>query len=162
MADSERNLGEVTEATTGVGMLVHEFLLRKPKSPLVQEGAGYLVRYAENTWAGLARADMKPAFERMPDLLEVDPMEFEYASSISNIDYYSWYNCTLALHQVGGEHWRRWNNIVRDLLVDLQETEGCVKGSWSPNSRWGLAGGRIYSTAMAVLTLEVYYRFAKE
>jgi len=158
----ERNLGEGTEATTGVGMLVHEFLLRQPESPLVQQGARYLVRYAEDTWAGLTRADMKGAFEPMPDLLEVDPMGLEQAATISNIDYYSWYNCSLALSHVGGEPWNRWNAIVRDLLADLQETEGCAKGSWSPNSRFGLIGGRIYSTAMAVLTLEVYYRFAKE
>ena len=38
---------------------------------------------------------------------------------------------------------------------------GCARGSWPPTDQWGAHGGRIYSTALAVLTLEVYYRFAK-
>ncbi len=33
-------------------------------------------------------------------------------------------------------------------------------GSWSPaGAKWGSSGGRVYATAMAVLSLEVYYRY---
>lgn len=72
---------------------------------------------------------------------------------------YYWYYGTQALHHVGGEPWRTWNNKMRDVLVDLQETRGDVAGSWSANGfRWGTAGGRLYVTALAVCTLEVYYR----
>ena len=38
--------------------------------------------------------------------------------------------------------------------------DGCPRGSWDPDGRWGHEGGRIYATALAVLTLEVYYRYA--
>ena len=34
-------------------------------------------------------------------------------------------------------------------------------GSWDPIGEWGKAGGRVYSTAMAAMTLEVYYRYAR-
>ena len=35
-----------------------------------------------------------------------------------------------------------------------------VRGSWDPaNHRLGSRGGRVYCTAMAILSLEVYYRF---
>ena len=77
-------------------------------------------------------------------------------------DYYLWYNCTLAMFQVGGTPWERWNAVVRDRIIGLQERQGCARGSWAPNSRWGNVGGRVYTTALAVLTLEVYYRFASQ
>ena len=31
-------------------------------------------------------------------------------------------------------------------------------GSWDPSGPWGRYGGRLYSTAISTLTLEVYYR----
>ena len=35
-----------------------------------------------------------------------------------------------------------------------------IKGSWDPaDHRWGTRGGRIYSTAMALLALEAEFRF---
>jgi hypothetical protein len=37
-----------------------------------------------------------------------------------------------------------------------------MAGSWDPDdSRWGRYGGRIYTTALATLTLEVYYRYLR-
>jgi hypothetical protein len=125
-----------TEATTGVGMLVHQFLLDSPDSQLVRDAAPFLADLAEATWGG--DRGQKP-------------------------DYYLWYNCTLAMHTVGGPAWERWNNVVRDLVIGLQEPDeaGCARGSWPPSSHWGGQGGRIYTTALGALILEVYYRFAK-
>ena len=34
-----------------------------------------------------------------------------------------------------------------------------MAGSWTPDGVWGGYGGRVYSTAMAALCLEVYYRY---
>jgi hypothetical protein len=34
-------------------------------------------------------------------------------------------------------------------------------GSWDPKCAWGEDGGRVYSTATLVLTLEAYYRYSK-
>jgi hypothetical protein len=34
-------------------------------------------------------------------------------------------------------------------------------GSWDPVDPWGSAGGRVYSTAINALTLQVYYRYRK-
>ena len=47
---------------------------------------------------------------------------------------------------------------MRDLLVSEQIKTGRNAGSWDPIDRWGGSGGRIYSTAMATMCLEVYYR----
>ena len=34
-------------------------------------------------------------------------------------------------------------------------------GSWDPIGAWGEDGGRVYSTAILVLTLEAYYRYSR-
>lgn len=122
-----------SEATTGVGMLAQQLLAEKPRSDRVRQGAEYLAKYAERTLITTLR---------------------------TNPDYYLLYNCTLAMYLAGGEPWQRWNKIVRDAVIGQQIRAGCERGSWAPLDRWGSEGGRIYSTALAVLTLEVYYRYA--
>lgn len=42
---------------------------------------------------------------------------------------------------------------IRKFLMHCQERQGTENGSWAPNDRWGRAGGRLYSTAMASLSL---------
>ncbi len=78
-------------------------------------------------------------------------------------DYYYWYYATLALFQVGGEVWAAWNKPLSDLLVRLQlgDEEGTAAGSWDPIDHRATAGGRIYSTALGILFLEVYYRYQR-
>jgi hypothetical protein len=75
---------------------------------------------------------------------------------------YYWYYATLALYQHGGETWNRWNSRLRDRVVSLQRTSGHPAGSWDPDeSLYGSKGGRIYGTALAALSLEVYYRYLR-
>lgn len=74
-------------------------------------------------------------------------------------DLYYWYYGTLAMYQYGGEPWRRWNDQLRDTLVATQRKQGHAAGSWDPKDNWSLHGGRLYSTALSTLCLEVYYRF---
>ena len=77
----------------------------------------------------------------------------------SELNYYYWYYGTLAMYQYGGQAWTEWNSALRDLLIAQQRREGEHAGSWDPNDVWGPYGGRVYSTAVATLSLEVYYRF---
>ena len=79
-------------------------------------------------------------------------------------EFYVLYNATLAMYQAGGDNWNRWNDAVRDAVVALQiKGSGCERGSWDPKATFsGDQGGRIYSTALATLMLEVYYRFSRE
>jgi hypothetical protein len=75
--------------------------------------------------------------------------------------YYLYYG-TLSMYQHGGAAWSAWNGRVRDDVVRRQRTEGHMAGSWDPDdSPYGSKGGRIYTTALATLTLEVYYRFLR-
>ncbi len=78
--------------------------------------------------------------------------------------YYTYYN-TMGMFQVGGPRWKKWNDTVKDILVNAQRKgEGCFDGSWnwSDAKAWpGSDTGRILSTCYAILSLEVYYRQAK-
>ncbi|OQC22049.1 MAG: hypothetical protein BWX69_00359 [Planctomycetes bacterium ADurb.Bin069] len=72
---------------------------------------------------------------------------------------YYWYYGTLALFHLGGRWWKEWNPAMKDALLKLQRADGHRAGSWDPDPNWiGQTGGRVYATAIAVLTLEVYYR----
>jgi hypothetical protein len=77
----------------------------------------------------------------------------------SKQDLYYWYYGTLAMYHHGGDAWQRWNDALRDNLVADQRTDGDFAGSWNPRSPWGDYGGRVFSTAISALCLEVYYRF---
>jgi hypothetical protein len=61
----------------------------------------------------------------------------------------------------GGEEWQRWNQRLRDDLIAVQETEGPAAGSWKPRTGaiHAKQGGRLLSTCLATLTLQVYYRY---
>jgi hypothetical protein len=84
------------------------------------------------------------------------------AEDMEGVNFYYWYYSTLALYQAGGEAWSLWNERLSALLVALQvgEEEGTAAGSWDPRGERGNTGGRVYSTALCVLSLEVYYRYA--
>jgi hypothetical protein len=72
--------------------------------------------------------------------------------------YYNYY-ATQVMHHYGGEPWKRWNARLRDYLILAQGQTGHEAGSWHFDDEHGNVGGRLYTTAMAVMTLEVYYRY---
>jgi hypothetical protein len=77
-----------------------------------------------------------------------------------NVNFYYWYYGTLAMFQAGGERWKAWNVEMRDTLEQRQRRGApAVDGSWDPVGAWCGRGGRVYSTAMGALCLEVYYRY---
>jgi len=128
---------------TAVGMLCRQFL-GGDIAEEIQASARYLVRHERQR---KARGPGKGRDRLVGDL------------------YYTYYS-VLAMFQMGGEHWVLWNRLFRDALVRAQvrtrydAQRRYVLGSWDPgNHAWGSRGGRVYTTAMATLCLEVYYRF---
>lgn len=79
----------------------------------------------------------------------------------SKNDLYYDYYATQVLFHWGGSEWRLWNDRMRDLLVDSQASAGHESGSWyfDDDHHSGQQGGRHYNTCLAIMTLEVYYRY---
>ena len=78
-----------------------------------------------------------------------------------SIDMYYWYYGSLAAFQEGGSLWQSWNRSMKSAIVQTQDQTGCAAGSWDPIGAWGEDGGRVYSTALSTLCLEVYYRYGR-
>jgi Squalene-hopene cyclase C-terminal domain/Prenyltransferase and squalene oxidase repeat len=77
---------------------------------------------------------------------------------------YYWYYATQLLHNMRNKDWERWNARVREGLISMQSVgKECDRGSWDPSEpqidKWGAMGGRLYTTSLSLLTLEVYYRY---
>jgi hypothetical protein len=88
-------------------------------------------------------------------------MNHQFPASYPTNTYYMYYN-TLAIFQAGGERWTKWNNSVRDMLVNAQrKSADCFDGSWDwQGTKFpGSNTGRVISTAYCCLSLEVYYRY---
>jgi len=130
----DRFPGDRSESMTGVGVLARVFAGQNPKaSEVIRKGAA-LCAALPPTWN--------------PD--------------DGSIDMYYWYYATLAMFQVGGKPWATWNARLKTDIVDhqRQDTTYCLyKGSWDPIGPWGPDGGRVYSTALMAMCLEVYYRY---
>ncbi len=83
------------------------------------------------------------------------------------LNHYYWYYGTYALFQASNgpndRRWKEWNRAVQKALVGTQVPEGksADRGSWAPTGEWGIAGGRVYATAINLLTLEASFRYQR-
>lgn len=100
---------------------------------------------------GLERGD--PRMDEAGDYLLARPPD------PSDYHLYYWYYGTLAMFQLGGDHWLRWNDRLARTLLATQNTAGHRRGSWDPQRPFGVDGGRVFATACSALCLEVYYRY---
>ncbi len=97
-------------------------------------------------------ADHPAAGEALAMLVRTPPGSSAY-------DIYAWYYATLASFHAGGPQWDAWNSRLHVAILPLQHRSGGpLDGSWDPDRTWGRHGGRVYSTALSAMTLEVYYR----
>ena len=84
------------------------------------------------------------------------------------VNLYYWYYATLALHHrqqtsdQAAAAWHAWNDALTAVLLNKQVASGPDAGSWNTDCLWGGYGGRVYTTAMSAMCLEVYYRYAPE
>lgn len=74
-------------------------------------------------------------------------------------DFYYIYYMSMAMFHMGGKYWTPWNKAFNAGLRARQVRTGPDKGSWPvAGSAYGPHGGRVYTTAMACLALEVYFK----
>jgi hypothetical protein len=84
------------------------------------------------------------------------------ANSGPNLDnmYYTYYANQAMFQYTNGEgpQWQQWNVPMRDSLIKTQATQGHESGSWNRCAFLG-QGGRLYSTSLSCMSLQVYYRY---
>ncbi|MFM9067266.1 MAG: prenyltransferase/squalene oxidase repeat-containing protein, partial [Planctomycetota bacterium] len=96
-----------------------------------------------------------PRLKEGVNLLLESPIRWDF----DNQNVYYWYYATQVMHHMEGDPWKRWNEVMREVIPKQQEKTGKNAGSWSPsNDRWGGPGGRLYETCLCIYMLEVYYR----
>ncbi len=94
--------------------------------------------------------------------LEASPPRWD--PDAGTIDHVYWYFGALAAHQAGGDLWNVWNASLGEVVRGSQrlDTDPCrYMGSWDPIGPWGREGGRVASTALMTMTLEVTYRYPR-
>jgi hypothetical protein len=121
---------------------------------------------AEATYCKLLLADRR---NRVADMRGVCEETAEYIRTeppgTGKANLYYWYYATLLLHLrqhdslQAREDWRFWNERLQQTLLASQHRTGPLEGAWGSDSTWGGYGGRVYTTALAALCLETYYRY---
>ena len=97
-----------------------------------------------------------------------EPPSWIRASDLNGSNMYYWYYGTISLllardTEGGDDAWRQWNIALKRTLLDNQEKAGARRGSFDPVGHWARnGGGRVYSTALCTLNLEIYYRYEPE
>jgi hypothetical protein len=129
---------EKGEAMTAVGLLCRVFMKQDPDSTMML-GEKVMERHADR---------LK---QKLP----------EWDEDGKGCDMYYWYYGTYAMYQMGGPAWKAWNTAMKETVLKHQKTTGDEKGSWDPVGPWGYSGGRVYSTALMTLCIEVYFRYGK-
>jgi Pectic acid lyase len=103
-------------------------------------------------------ADLRPGVKVMA---EAPPRKDD------SVFLYHAYYAARFFFEASGKAWEEWNvgpkgkRGMRDTLIALQDRGGRAKGnrgSWAGNDH---VGGRIGATSLAVLTLQVYYRYPR-
>jgi hypothetical protein len=125
---------------------------------------GLLCRYYISDWrptnAGFAEGS-KGLMGRAPTATPSKPP----------LDLYFYYYATQVVRFYGGDEWKTWNEGkkqadgtykggMQDWLIELQSKRQEDRGSWDSDSQWINPNcGRLGTTCLALLTLEVYYRY---
>jgi hypothetical protein len=116
----------------------------------------------EATAVGLFLRQVLGAKNTEPDLIAgcnhlLEDPPAPQADGLGRIGYF--FFATQALRNMEGENFDRWNHLMREHLIQVQEREGEFDGSWTAKA--GDAGGarsRIEATSLSIMTLQVYYR----
>ena len=100
--------------------------------------------------------EQNPILKASADRLASKPPKWEPGHQ----DAVYWYFGTYAMFQMGGLHWKLWENAL-DVLPGHQRRDGNAAGSWDPIGVWDESGGRVYVTALYTLALEANARAAR-
>jgi hypothetical protein len=106
----------------------------------------------------LGHSRQEPIMQKAADLVAKKPPIW---SKNGDIDHLYWYCGTYAMYQMGGDHWRDWHRALTPAVIATQRRDDNFNGSWDPVGVWGEDGGRVYATALMVLTTEAHFRYTR-
>jgi hypothetical protein len=116
--------------------------------------------------AGATEAETEHVREGLEYVLERRPRQYARASTDRFVErgeanVYFWYYGTLACFLAGGDTWREWNEALIDTVVPAQSEDGSFApiGAYAADYAGDTSDDSCYTTAMVVLSLEVYYRY---
>jgi hypothetical protein len=164
----KRAIGFLDYSGTGPGKSMYGYT-----GPNLNTGAatsltaiGLLMRYYIDGW----RAGTRGFDEGVKGLMSRAPSP----EKRPEFDMYYYYYATQVVRFYGKDQWTTWNEGskgadgkrkggVQDWLISLQDRGSTNRGSWQPENGFiGSSCGRLGTTAVCLLTLEVYYRYSPE
>ncbi len=115
---------------------------------------GLLCRYYVDGWG-----PQNPSYQAGVEFI----LKAQMPAAANEFNMYYYYYATQVLHFNEGDQWyKQWNPAMRDMLIKMQRPQAdppATAGSWDTDK--GISGnnwGRLGSTCMCLLSLEVYYR----
>lgn len=132
----DRALGYVTKSARPDGSFT--YTLRGGHSTFALTAAGVTALY------GLGRYDLPEVQRGLKRLLSVSTQQGRGGHY-----YYGHYYAAQAMFQSGDSYWSQWFPRVRDELLERQKPDGSFQGEIGP----------VYSSGMALLILQIPYRY---
>ena len=133
-----------------------------PGNTLTTTSVGLLCRYYVDGW-GPQHPGMNAGVEFINTSQPPDRILASDGKPTDKYDMYYFYYSTQVMHFFEGDVWLKWNAAMRDALIKLQvadTSKAATNGSWDADKGEHMASkcGRLGTTCLALLTLEVYYR----
>ncbi len=124
--------GRGSPAMTATGLIMNILLGRPSSDPVLRGGFRILAAH-------------RPVWPPTPPP----------AGRAGGVNLYYWYFGTLATAKKRGSEWSPWRKTLRTALLANQEDRPDAMGSWPPVGQWEKIGGRVVSTSLGALCLEL-------
>jgi hypothetical protein len=141
IADHDPNADQKFVALRGIGLMMRQLLGEDSHVPILKVMAHSLEKEVPETRTDWGEWVTSPQHEN-DDIAR------------SRYSPYKMYFATYGMFMLGGKEWEAWHEPMKKAVLEMQASDG----AWYTNDVYTKQGGVVYSTAISVLTLQVYYR----
>jgi len=132
-------------ALYGVSLMLRQLLGEDPKSQPMRKLAEKLrdqIPQSKPAWG----KNWKPS-----------PVARNDDDARAQIDPFKLYYSTYGMYYMGGKDWDNWHEALKRTACEMQDTT-IASGAWILNDGWSQCAGDVYSTALMIMSMQVYYR----